>query len=248
MIKARQLVYEFDLKFNRFNSGKKNSLDLVDKVYMLNEALGIYFEKLVEFAEYNSETENALSELECKNEILKKITPKSDSIQDVFKLEKEVYKILRIRVIANKKGCGDKSIIAIKSQSDDLEGMMSHEYWKSSFEWEQILFDKSKDGLHFYHQGEMNIKSVHIDYIRKPKDIHAPSLAPMSNDTGKGEYIDWCGEVQKNDCHLEICNHFAHRKIVDIAIVIARINAGDNIEFQAKIQEILFKNSPLNIN
>lgn len=236
MVKASELVYRFNEKFNRFSGGEKKGLKIQSIMLALNEALEIYFENLVDFAEENSKTRDALRPLEVKNCKLSD-TKDGDSLQDIYELKDEIYRVIRVRVIANRNGCPDKAILPVKIQSDDTEGMLADEYWQSSYDWEQVLYDESSQGLHFYHQGNLNIKSVSIDYYRRPKTLHAPSM------TEDNEYEDWCGVIQKRDCNLELDRVFEARKIVDLAIIIARINAGDSVDLQQKIREILFKQS-----
>lgn len=236
MIKARRLVYEFKTKFNRFNGKDKPDLPVVDIMSTLNEAVGVYFESLVEMAEVDSYYRDALRCLEVKNHNLKENKKSKTASESVFTIPDDSYRVIRAQVYAKTKNCPQKKMRAIKVQSDDLEALRCDEFWKSSYEWEQILYDESKEGFHFFHEGQMDVAKVDIDYYLRPSEIHAPSMAK------DGEYIDWCGEKRTIDCDLELDKVFDNRKIVDIAIVLARQNLEEFQGSQAKINEIIFKN------
>lgn len=229
-IKSSRLVYEFDRRYDRFVGEQKSPLRLEHKMSLLNEATQIFFENRVKLAEINSEVRDQLRPLEEKGRRLK---VKNKSGVTIGLIPEDSFRVLRAEATIKKTGCGTKVVPVIKMATDDLTRARKNTFWKSSFEWEHILGDEGTEGLYLYHDGEFSVEDVIVDYYRRPAELHAPSM------TTKKEYVDWNGIVRKKDVDLSLDNTFAYRHIVDIAVLLARIDVGDSRDVQASIAKIL---------
>lgn len=231
MIPARRSIIDFDIGYDRFVGEESRRLRLEDKLKVINDALEIYFENKVKIAEVNSSVRNDLRALEEKEVSLKlvKKLPK----YNIYQIPESSYKILRQRAVAFKKHCEPKEIPLIMFQTDDLDNGRKSPFWKSSYEWEHALADEGSKGLYIWHEGDFEIREVIVDYYRKPQEIHAPSMKDAQ------EYEDWNGVLRKKDQGLELSDTYAHRKIIDIAVLIARANIGDVRDFEIQLNKIL---------
>lgn len=231
MLPAKRSIIDFDRKHDRFVGEDNRRLRLEDKLAVINEALEIYFENRVKLAETNSMVRNDLRVLEEKEIELKLLEKKPK--YSIYEIPEDSYKLLRHRVIATKEGCGSKEFPVIIFQTDDLDNARKSPYWRSSFQWEHALADEGSKGLYIWHEGDFEIDSVIVDYYRKPQEIHAPS---MKDD---GEYEDWNCIVRTKDQGLELDDTYSHRKIIDIAVLIARADLGDVRDFEVQLNKIL---------
>lgn len=230
MIPAVRLVVDFDRKFDRFSSNSTTVLRLEDKLAMLNEAQEIYFENMVALAELNDKVKNSLRVLEEKNVSLKKLADKKN--YTLFEKPENSYKFLRKSPLVYKKGCGEKIITAVSAQTDDLE-LMRKNYWKPSYEWEIVLINTGREGLYAWHDGQYKIVDFVVDYYKKPSEIHTPSLAE------NGSYVDWNGVEQSKDKNLIFSDTYSYKTIVDIAVLLAKVNIGDSSDYQLELNKIL---------
>lgn len=231
MVPAKASLIQFNAGYDRLVSRSEQRLSTEDKAMIINQALEIYIENRVSLAELNSEIRNSLRPLEEKEISLKKL--KDTKNYSIFEIPKDSYKILRRRIEAEKKGCGVKEFPVRIFQTDDLDDARRSPYWKSSFEWEHALADEGSKGLYIWHENLFDINELIVDYYRKPKPIHFPSMAPGQ------EYIDWNGKKITKDQGLELDVMFDHRKIIDIAILIAKSYVGDVNDFQIQLNKIL---------
>lgn len=231
MVSARKSIMDFDRKFDRFVGEDKQRLRLIDKLAVINESQLIYFENTVELAEVNSKVRENLRVFEKKEVSLKLLEEGSQF--NIYEIPEDNYRILRLRVIVSKVGCPlKKELQVIMFQTDDLNNARKSPFWKSSFEWEHALADEGSRGMYVWHEGDFNIEELIIDYYRKPEEIHAPSMKTSKS------YTDWNGIVRTEDQNTEF-NEFAHRKIIDLAILKGRADLGDVPDFQLKYNEIL---------
>jgi hypothetical protein len=230
-IKTSRLIVEFDRRFDRFAGQNKAKVRLEHKLSLLNEAVQIFFENRVKLAEINSTVREELRPLEEKERKLK--IKKHLPEMTIAEYPKDYFQILRATALISREGCPKKIVPVIKMATDDLSRALKNANWRSSFEWEHLIGDEGKEGLYLYHGGDFTVEEVYSDYYRKPAELHAPSM------TTKKEYEDWNGVIQKKDVDLELDNTFAYRKIVDIAVLLARTDIGDQKEMQMQLNKIL---------
>lgn len=230
MILTKRLVADFDLRFDRFNSQYERNFRLVDKLSIINEAFQIYFDNRVELAEVNSQVRAELRPFEIKE---KRLTNKTSGSEfDIFDLPPEIYKLLRIKAVIKKGKCPPLTLPVTIFQTDDLNESLKNTFWKTSYEWEQIIGDEGKEGFYVFHQGEVSVIQVYADYLIQPPELHAPSLAQS------GSYEDWNGVTRTQDIDLD-SNVFNARIITDIAVLIARNVVGDVQDLQASTAKLL---------
>jgi hypothetical protein len=154
------------------------------------------------------------------------------------KYPKDLFKRLNQKVKAKNEECCDdleKDIIIRILQSDDLNETLKDPYKKASFAWERVNGDESSEGLHVYHQEEMSIEQVCIDYYRSLKPIHAPSLVECEGP----KYYDYNGVEITEDSDFEISGRFIDNNISDIAVLLAKRDFGEVNDFQMRLQALL---------
>lgn len=224
------MVYSFDVKFDRFSGERKKNINLVDKLYLLNEAQLIFLEWKSRLFELNSEYRDILKPLEVKEYELKRKF--SGDGYDVFEFPEDMYRSVREYVILRRDDCGKKRVPLIHVRSDKLEYFLKSPFWKPSYKWETVIGDEASDGIYVWYEDGCEIEKVVIDYIRYPAVMQAPSLREG------GQYIDWNGKLVTNDVDCDFNDNDA-RKIVDIAVLLARSNMGDVRDFEVKLKELL---------
>ena len=230
MIKSSQLVYEFDLRYNRLQGTFDTSVRLEDKLAILNQALRIVIDKLILVAETDSFYRNTLSPLEVKEY---KLEVKSrGSKHDIFLKPIDEYKQLRLRVNASKDGCPNKDIPVRIFQTDDLDDGLLSSWWKPDFAWEMVVGDEGKEGYYIWHNLDFGVDEAICDYYLRHPELHCPSL------DSKGYYIDWNNVRQTVDSDLLLDNTFIFDQIVDVAILIARSIKGDTRDFELQLNKI----------
>mgnify|MGYP000503440772 CR=1 FL=1 len=234
MIPTKQLIVEFDRRFDRFASEFKKNLRLEDKLSVLNEAQDTIFENLVKRAEINSKVRNDLRPFEIKDKSLNIVRKDKDSV--VFEIPKDHYKRLRVNCVAHTDECGEKTIPVIIFQTDDLDQALKDSFWAPSYEWENVLGDEAHDGLYLYHNNEFSIIKCVIDYIRKPKG--PLQCASMSK---TGSYRDSTDTLINYDTDCEFDTTYIWHDIVDLAVLIARSDIGDTRDMRIQREKILVK-------
>lgn len=231
MIPAKTLVYAFNLQYDRIDNDLKSNLRLEDKLFYINKAVQLYFKKLLKYAEVNSEVRSSLRKLE-KKEVELTISSKG-KIYDIAIIPDDCIKILRQRALVNKTKCGKKEIPLLMVATDDLNLSRKNPFWASSYEWEHCICDEGDGGLYAYHEGSFRVEKVIVDYYRKPKEVHAASMHENK------KYIDWYGKLIESDSDLELDVNFDYQDIINIAILMAKSDAGDAGDFEIQLSKIL---------
>jgi len=234
-ISVNKLIYDFYRKLNSQNSGGGKKYAIADAVAYLNEAQEIWFENKVAATDENSKIRNDLRKF-------KEIKKCFDCVEvdcDCCRMEypKDYYKRLNQDVLAcNTECCGniEKNICIDMPQSDDIKAARKDEVTKSDFKWERVIGDEAQNYLYIYHDGEMEIKQVCIDYYRKPKRIEAPELVKC-----RAGYEDPDGIKILQNQDFEVCETFANRDVTDIAVLLASRDSKDIESINTQLQKIL---------
>lgn len=232
---TKKLVYDFYRKHNSILSGKNRDIPLVDVIAYLNEGLEIWFENRTFVAQTNLKVRNDLRVFK-EEKVSLDLKPFDENCYNADYPE-GVYKKLNQLATVSKSCCPDivKDIPIRILQSDDLHDARKNPYRKSDFFFEQLNAVETKDGLMIYHDKAMDIKKVVIDYYRKPKELHAPSLEKCDD----GTYYDYCGRIITKDQDFEVDATYAGNEVVDIAVLCAARDVGDVQSFQTQINRIL---------
>ena len=233
MIEAKRLVLEFDRRFDRFASEYKKNLRLEDKISVLNEAQEKIFENRVSIAEVNSEGRNDLRNFEIKDFSLKLKRASKD--YTIFEIPSDYYKMLRIKCVADKPGCGRKEIPVTIFQTDDLEQALNDDFWTPSYEWETVLGDEGSEGMFLWHKGNFSIPECIIDYYRKVKDLQCASLSKT------GKYRDFNDVLIDYDQGSEMDTTYLWQSVVDLAVLIARADIGDDRDAKMQTEKFFLK-------
>lgn len=234
-ISGRQVIYDVHLKLNALNSGKGTDFKVLDIVRMLNISAEEIIQNLIHEEDQNRTIRNHLKALFIKK---KKLTcEKVDKDCCKFQYPDNHYATSNILVEACHDCCKDTKTIPVTTlESDDLQLARKNPYRRANYFFEQMIGDEAHDGFYLYHDCEMDIKSVSIDYYRKFKGIEVPSLAKCN--VG---YKNWDGELIANDCDFELCDTYLYNKVVDLAV--ARLaGAARDYDFAG------FKYNEINLN
>lgn len=229
-IPSKRLVYEFKRRLHHRNSSYSKAIRLEDICSYLTEGLMVVYESLAKHVEVGSEIENYLRPYEMKHVELDIARKTKDYV--VAKYKEDHFKILNCEVCAKRDGCNSSNLTVRILDSDDIKTSLTNEMMKPSFEWGETLGEEGSEDLYIYTNQEFDITSVIIDYLRKPVEIHAPSLAE------DGQYEDWNGEIQTEDTSLDLEN-FIFKKVADLAVLSALRDLGDMKDFQSQANKIL---------
>lgn len=235
MISAKKGVYEFGRRANLTLSGQQSSVPLVDIISYLNEAQTIVFQNRVFRAQTNKKTRYDL------RPVLKSKIPLSFKKVDdkcyLGEFPEDMYHPLNQHAIATKDCCEgiEKEIIIRVVQSDDLHEARQNPYRKADFFYEQLIGVEDENGLLIYHDKEMDIEAIYIDYYRHPQEVHAPDLIICSNENGK--YYDYNGSVITKNSDFELDDLFYD--IIDVSDLLYKKDKLTQEEYQTELRSIL---------
>ena len=235
-ISANKLVYDFQRKLNATNSGRNKNYRIVDIVSYLNEALEIWYENKVFAAETNDKIKHDLRQFVVPKHELK--CEEVDCDCCLAKFPENYYKTLDIEVkVCNDECCPGikKSICPINPQFDDKNKARKNSVWEADFKWEQLLFKEVSEGILIYHEGEMEVEGVCIDYYKKPRYIQAPELVECT----ESKYLDWDSNLITINSDFEVDSTFGNRQLTDIAVLNAERDSGNIQQYQTQLQKIL---------
>lgn len=231
MIAASEMIYAFRQNYDRYDGKKKPSLDIRAQCYHINTAIDKFVENAIILAETNSIFRESIRNLEIK-EVSLDLKKNGDTF-NIYKYPKDHLKTLRRRVVAKKDKCGTKEFPIILFQTDDLDHANINSYWKSNYGWETALGDEGSEGLYVWHNKDFGIDKVKVDYYRKHINFECPSLADG------GQY--WSGgetELITKDTYFEL-DTFSKDKVIQIAVMLATINIGDERDLALRLRNIL---------
>lgn len=233
-ISSAKLIYDFHRKYHAIISGKTQDLALVDIIAYLNEAQEIWFENRVFVAQSNQKIRNDLRVF--KNDKIKLGCSKIDNNCCLAKYPKNLYQRLNQIAITKKDCCPDeKEIIPRILQSDDLHEARRNPYRKANFFFEQLNAIETSNGLIIYHDNELEVTDVLIDYYRKPNEIHGPSHELCPNE---GYYL-YDGRMITKDSDFEVDATYVNNLITDIAVLLASRDVDDRLGFETMLAKML---------
>lgn len=228
MIKSTLLQSEFARRFNRINSGSKRYISPPEVDSFLNEAYLLFFENRASLYKTSVLARKELGILEEKEIPL---TLQSFNDLSVYgEIPTNFYKLLRVEAKAKCDSCPEIRIKASEVKNHEIYEALTDVNWTPSYNYAETYFEISGNKLIVYHNNAFELTEVNIDYLRKPKPIHTPSLAY------NGSYIDGSGNLVSTDSNLEIDDY---RKIVDLAVLIASRDITDTQEYESQLSKIL---------
>ncbi|MBP8762222.1 MAG: hypothetical protein KBH21_00045 [Acetoanaerobium sp.] len=236
MVSSRKIIYEIYRKLNHINTGGSQAIQVIDIVNAANEAYEIIVENNIKLTDVDPIIKANLRKLEVKNfEILPKST-KDGWVY--FEYPDNLYRRLNHFVVASCKDCVGitKRIIPRVVQNDDLHMARLNPYRKANFAWEQLLMDEGGGGVYIYVDDScIDIKKLVIDYYRKINYIQAPSLLECAD----YQYLDYDNKLIIKDVNFDLDNTYISRKVVDVAVLLLRVDIKDTEAFNLKLQQIL---------
>lgn len=234
MVKCEKLHYALRQRLNTSGLNNNKPLTTAQADFYLNCAKEVILENLATMVEVNPELRNILRQVEVKNHCITKVEGKDPNTKTV-KLPSNYYRGLRVWGIACKDGCEDERVIDFFSyQTQHLNNAVKNPYLKSSWDYEEAIYDEGEDGIYVYvNDDEFRLKKVCMDYIRKIPDIRCPEFDEC-------EYLDECGDVVKDNIDFEIDDPRFFKKMVDYAALTAHRDMGQVDDFQTQSQLILF--------
>lgn len=225
-VESTKLIYDFVRKYNAQRSNTANKLKLSTVVSYINEALEIWFENRANAFEANSEIRNALRNFEIKDKPL----DVEQSSYGKFRVEipDDLYRKTLLYIESESDCCPGiiKQIQAKFIQSDDLFKARKSAYNSSSFKWERMLCDEAGKHYYLYPEEGHNIRKVYLSYLRMPAYIQETDVC----EGAEKFYEDYNEKLITKKVNLEVDNTFDHRKITDIAVLVA---SRDNLDAEA---------------
>lgn len=235
MVSAKKGVYEFRRRANLTVSGQELEIPVVDVISYLNEAQAIVFQNRVFRTQTNKKVRYDL------RPVLKSKIPLSFKKVDdkcyLAEFPSDIYHPLNQYAIATKDCCDgiEKEIIIRIVQSDDLHEARQNPYRKADFFYEQLIGVEDENGLLVYHDNEMDIQNVFIDYYRHPQEVHAPDLILCNKDNGT--YYDYNGSVITQNSDFELDDLFYD--IIDVADLLYKKDKQKLEDYQAELRSVL---------
>lgn len=234
-ISAKKIVYDTYRKYNALISGKAKDVRVVDIVATINDSAETIIEAYVCQEDQNRAIRNHLKDLVVKQ----KVSMKCKTVDEnccIIEYPEDHYATSNIVIEASHSCCSDsKKIPVVTVQSDDLHLARENPYRQSNFFFDQAIGDEAHDGYYIYHDCNMNIKNVWIEYIRKYKPIQAPSLTGCN----KNQYKNYCQELIVEDVDFDLCSTYINRKVSDLAAYQLAVSNRDLQFSQAKLNEII---------
>jgi hypothetical protein len=234
-ISANKLIYDLRRKVNAIDSGRSKDYRIVDLVSFINDAYSIIISHLIQEKDENETIRNHLRPQMVVNKKLKCKKTNDCNICEIIYPD-NFYELINIRSEVCKDCCkGTKKFEVLKPQGDDIDVASRNPYRQANYYFEQLLCYETNKGLRFYHNNEMDILSIEIDYYRKIKGIEAPKLVECEDHI----YKNWDGELIKNNVDFEIDSTYLANKVTDVAAALMNNASTNFVGFNEKLKEIL---------
>lgn len=225
MYSIKNLHYLFRRKINKVDSLQNKNFFVEQIDSYLNEALLIFIESILKFAESDQNKIEYINQL-IENQILEGgIT--QDKYVD-FLLPVNYYRHLNSYSIVDR--C-DAELNHYPVQYDDLNYFLNDTYYSPSIEWRETGYYLVNDKIRIYTNNDFGILKVVLNYIKK----HPLLGNPENSRLGAYTLPDGSSAVQQ-DLLLDNRNQFDI--ISDIAVLIASIDMTDQ-NYQIKLNKIL---------
>lgn len=204
----------------------------------VNEAQAYWVRSLVKVSEADQFVDDCLSDLLERD---KKLTVKEDPDGVFAEYPNDYLKRLKVRVVASKpcdkvtpdcEECKGRELTVRIVSSDDYAEAVKSPYWRSSFEYEEILGKVGKGGLHLVVR-DFKIDAVYLDYYRMPKEMRTPTLRKQ------GGYKTPDGSAVTQDQCFELLSSFQVEYVTDIAVIMIERDTRNVEGWQSQIQTII---------
>jgi len=227
----RDMHYNFMLKWEKVGTNQGRDFIIPEIDTFLNEALVTYISKIAE-PFYSS-----IHGFELSQRHIDSISPivRSTSLPILnyeVQLPDDYFYFVSGRISADKDGCTrDDLILRIRQHDDEFD---KDEFNKSSFEWGEVngIFEDTK--IKFPDAQGMQLKSLSLTYISKPKYMHAAGEFP------EGYYVTPGGIRLEGFEHCPF-NDNVCLEIVDLAVYIASSGLKNTVDRNMKGSQLQYK-------
>lgn len=241
MFTNTEAVCEFVRRYNGIATGKANDFMVKDIMAAINRAYRNRVKQLTCLEDQNREIRNHLRHLLVTHDVKKPMTVKKVS-KDVSEIvvPSDYYVPSKVFIEAKHECCEDDKgqpipkLIEVKLyQSDEVGNVRNNPYRKADFRWNQLPGDESKDGIHIYHDGAMEICNAYVDYYKKVETIPTPDLGQCD-----GKFKNWSGRNEEKANGQIPCDTYLFDDIIDEAVMQSAIAARDYTFGAQKVGEI----------
>ncbi len=236
MVKCFYIHSEFRNRVNRFNISEDTypTAEKIDSV--VNYAKEVWYNNRIKNIEIDANAREELRNFE-KSNVKLDLIDKGDFV--IAKLPEDYYQKNYFKVKATKDVCPDceKFLTPVTVKGGDFNYAIKDPDRKSSFEFEEILYDEKQDGVYFYLNRCCKILQINLDYFIKIKDIQCPSML-------KGlDYIKPNGSIAKRNIGLPDFNLNSLNEILDIAAYtfLTRVNDVPEVTLQFNLIKNKYK-------
>lgn len=201
---------EIRRRINRNNKADGQYASALDIDSCVNYAKDVWYSNRIEKREVDSEIREELRNFEKSNFKLDIIKKQKDVY--AVKLPADFYQKSFFKVLAKKDFCEcEKYLTPIIIKGDNFNNVIKDPDRKSSFEYEEILYDEKNDGVYFYTDGSFQIVEITLDYFIKINDLNCPS------ELIDRDYYNDQGKIIKRDVPFPLFNKNSLHDIMDIA-------------------------------
>lgn len=234
-ISANKLIYDLERKLNAVDSGRANDYRIIDLVSFINDAYEVVIEHMIAEKDQNETIRNHLRPLLVPRHKLECVDTDDCNVCEITYPD-NFYELLNVRAEVCKDCCsGTKEFPVPKPQGDDIDEARRNPYRKANYYYEQLLSYETTNGLRLFHENEMDILSVYIDFYRKITRIEAPELVECPDHI----YKNWDGALINNSVNFEIDSTYINRAVTDVAHYLATDASKDFAASNESIKRIL---------
>lgn len=124
--------------------------------------------------------------------ILYEKIPYSSKTQDKydFKLPKNYFDLADVRAKATKQECS-RFMNCVEVQTENLSELLQDEYWKPSFEWDEVLYTVNADKLSVYTDNTFKVNEILLNYYRYPSQLKLKNDSNPESDFDSNSKIEW---------------------------------------------------------
>lgn len=228
----KEMHYDFKQKLNKIDSQQNRNLRVPEIDWKLNEAIELFIKIVAQPKTRNSfgfETSQRIRE-DLRTLVVDDFNVSLSVLSDDFLVaipDEYLYFVKISDVIMSRGKCSHKAEkIYVRQHDDDFT---YSPFDKSSFEWRELNVTFSELGIRLHSNGNFNIDSAKLSYIKKPAVVH------NAEDFPGGSYEDLSGNNLTGTVDCDLPPH-THREIVDLAVA---ITTGDLIpDYQSKLAKL----------
>lgn len=204
-----EMHYSFKMGLNRGNSQINRELLIPEVDFYLNQGMNMFIKMIAQPRVNNNYLgfEKSQRNIDDIKALVLRGVPLA-IVSDKIELPTNYLFFISARVLVEKKGCKDKTIVLKIQQQDDV--FEYDNFYKSSFEWEEINGVFVNNSIELVYENFI-AKTAYLSYIKKPVYIH---YAEGYNQNG---YRDINNNLLTGKVACELSSQ-CHQEIVDLAL------------------------------